>query len=85
MLERTHFRKPPWWVCRRSIKKRARLNCIHHLLQQFDYARFRSPPRVARSGNGTSTLPPGSAAQMLVRRSTSILRSMLERSRSGFR
>ena len=27
-------------------KKRARLNCIHHLLQQFEYSEVRKPPIV---------------------------------------
>jgi len=35
MLERTHISEAPWWVVQAVDKKRARLNCIHHLLQQF--------------------------------------------------
>jgi len=38
MLERTHIDEAPWWVVQAVDKKRARLNCIHHLLQQFAYA-----------------------------------------------
>ncbi|MCK6424631.1 MAG: polyphosphate kinase 2 [Burkholderiaceae bacterium] len=37
MLERTHIPEAPWWVVQAVDKKRARLNCIHHLLGQFDY------------------------------------------------
>ncbi|HEY4037533.1 MAG TPA: polyphosphate kinase 2, partial [Burkholderiaceae bacterium] len=37
MLERTHIPEAPWWVVQAVDKKRARLNCIHHLLRQFDY------------------------------------------------
>jgi len=37
MLERTHIPEAPWWVVQAVDKKRARLNCIHHLLEQFDY------------------------------------------------
>jgi polyphosphate kinase len=37
MLERTHIAEAPWWVVQAVDKKRARLNCIHHLLGQFDY------------------------------------------------
>jgi polyphosphate kinase 2 len=37
MLERTHIPEAPWWVVQAVDKKRARLNCIHHLLAQFDY------------------------------------------------
>ncbi|CAG9169726.1 polyphosphate kinase 2 [Cupriavidus pampae] len=37
MLERTHIAEAPWWVVQAVDKKRARLNCIHHLLQQMPY------------------------------------------------
>jgi len=37
MLERTHIPEAPWWVVEGVDKKRARLNCIHHLLQQVPY------------------------------------------------
>ena len=37
MLERTHIPEARWWVVQAVNKKRARLNCIHHLLQQFSY------------------------------------------------
>jgi polyphosphate kinase 2 len=37
MLERTHLPEAPWWVVQAVDKKTARLNCIHHLLEQFDY------------------------------------------------
>jgi len=37
MLERTHIPEAPWWVVHAVDKKRARLNCISHLLSQFDY------------------------------------------------
>lgn len=37
MLERTHIPEAPWWVVQAVDKKRARLNCIQHLLDQFDY------------------------------------------------
>jgi polyphosphate kinase 2 len=37
MLERTHIPEAPWWVVQAVDKKRARLNCIRHLLDQFDY------------------------------------------------
>jgi len=43
MLERTHISEAPWWVVQAVDKKRARLNCIHHLLQQFDYAEVERP------------------------------------------
>ncbi|HYW56603.1 MAG TPA: polyphosphate kinase 2 [Polaromonas sp.] len=37
MLERTHIPEAPWWVVQAVDKKKARLNCIHHLLQQMPY------------------------------------------------
>jgi polyphosphate kinase len=37
MLERTHIPEAPWWVVEGVDKKRARLNCIAHLLTQIDY------------------------------------------------
>jgi polyphosphate kinase len=37
MLERTHIPEARWWVVEGVDKKKARLNCIHHLLQQVPY------------------------------------------------
>jgi polyphosphate kinase 2 len=37
MLERTHISEAPWWIVEAVDKKRARLNCIAHLLAQFPY------------------------------------------------
>ena len=37
MLQRTHIPEAPWWVVPAVDKKRARLNCIHHLLSQVAY------------------------------------------------
>ena len=37
MLERTHIPEAPWWVVEAVDKKRARLNCIAHLLDQVPY------------------------------------------------
>ncbi|MBV8187265.1 MAG: polyphosphate kinase 2 [Alphaproteobacteria bacterium] len=37
MLARTHISEAPWWVVEGNNKRRARLNCIHHLLQQVPY------------------------------------------------
>ncbi|MFG6416429.1 polyphosphate kinase 2 [Roseateles sp. DC23W] len=37
MLERTHTPESPWWVVKADDKKRARLNCISHLLSQMPY------------------------------------------------
>ncbi|WP_265090474.1 polyphosphate kinase 2 [Psychrobacter fulvigenes] len=37
MFERTHIPEAPWWVVEGNNKKRARLNCIAHLLDQIPY------------------------------------------------
>src|SRR4029077_8121305 len=34
MLERTHIAEARWWIVEANDKRRARLNCIHHLLAQ---------------------------------------------------
>ncbi len=43
MLERTHIPEAPWWVVPADDKKKARLNCIHHLLSQFNYFEIEHP------------------------------------------
>jgi polyphosphate kinase 2 len=44
MLARTHIAEAPWWVVQAVDKKRARLNCIHHLLTQLPYVeKVRAP------------------------------------------
>ena len=37
MLERTSIPEAPWWIVEADDKKKARLNCIHHLLSQIPY------------------------------------------------
>jgi polyphosphate kinase len=44
MLERTHIPEAPWWVVEAVDKKRARLNCIHHLLSQIPYREVEREP-----------------------------------------
>jgi len=51
MLEHTHIPEAPWWVVEAVDKKKARLNCIAHLLDQIPYgdvpkAPVRLPARV---------------------------------------
>jgi polyphosphate kinase 2 len=51
MFERTHIPEARWWVIDGNDKKRARLNCIAHLLSQFPYGdvehpQVALPPRV---------------------------------------
>ena len=43
MLERTHIPEAPWWVVQADDKKKARLNCIHHLLSQIPYGEIEYP------------------------------------------
>ncbi len=43
MLERTHIKEAPWWVVQADDKKKARLNCIHHLLNQMPYEEVQHP------------------------------------------
>jgi polyphosphate kinase 2 len=43
MLERSHIPEARWWVVHAVDKKRARLNCIDHLLKQFPYAEVHRP------------------------------------------
>jgi polyphosphate kinase 2 len=46
MLARTHIPEARWWVVEGNDKKRARLNCIHHLLQQIPYRDVTQEPIV---------------------------------------
>ena len=46
MLERTHIAEAPWWVVQAVDKKKARLNCIAHLLSQLPYQEVPHPPVV---------------------------------------
>jgi polyphosphate kinase 2 len=43
MLERTHIPEAPWWVVQAVDKKRARLNCIAHLLSLLPYHEIVKP------------------------------------------
>ena len=44
MLERTNIPEARWWIVEGVNKKQARLNCIHHLLQQVPYKAVRHTP-----------------------------------------
>jgi len=44
MLDRTHIPEAPWWVVQAVDKKKARLNCISHLLGQMPYHEVAHPP-----------------------------------------
>jgi polyphosphate kinase 2 len=46
MLERSHIPESPWWVVLGDDKKRARLNCMQHLLSQVPYQEVAHQPVV---------------------------------------
>lgn len=55
MFEYTDTRESPWYVVNADDKKRARLNCISHILERIDYedvlpAPMTLPPRAAQGG-----------------------------------
>jgi polyphosphate kinase len=63
MLERTHIPEAPWWIVEAVDKKRARLNCIHHLLSQLPYNEVKHapvvlPPRVRNPEYHRGPIPP---------------------------
>jgi len=67
MLERTHSPDSRWWVVQAVDKKTARLNCIHHLLEQFDYGEIEReavvlPARIRNEDYARQAVP----ADMLV-------------------
>ena len=62
MLERTHIPEAPWYVVHAVDKKKARLNCIHHLLEQVQYQEVPHtevvlPPRERKKGYRRSPTP----------------------------
>jgi hypothetical protein len=62
MFERTNIPEAPWWIVEGNDKKRARLNCIHNLLDQFDYTEIHHddvtlPDRVFNPNYERQTLP----------------------------
>ncbi len=63
MLERTNIDEAPWYVVEGNDKKRARLNCIDHLLAQFPYEdvpheEIALPDRVFNPTYERAVLPP---------------------------
>ena len=43
MLEKTHTKNSPWWIIDGNDKKKARINCIAHLLSQIPYQEVDHP------------------------------------------
>jgi polyphosphate kinase 2 len=63
MLERTHIPEAPWWIVQGVDKKAARLNCIHHLLDQIPYEEVQQdavelPARVRNEDYIRQPVPP---------------------------
>ncbi|ANW23776.1 polyphosphate kinase 2 [Vibrio coralliilyticus] len=54
MFAYTDTKQCPWWVVPSDDKKRARLNCINHLLEQIDYQEITYPeislPELSKEG-----------------------------------
>src|SRR5258708_24386233 len=62
MLNRTHITQAPWWIVEAVEKKRARLNCIAHLLGQIPYQEISHqeivlPPRVHNPDSHPAPIP----------------------------
>ena len=62
MFARTNIPEAPWYIVEGNDKKRARLNCIDHLLQQIPYATCRTqeitlPDRVFNPDYERQVLP----------------------------
>ncbi|WLS77710.1 polyphosphate kinase 2 [Erwinia pyri] len=62
MLARTHIAEAPWWVVQGVDKKKARLNCISHLLRQVPYEEAEEkkidlPPRERNEDYRRSPVP----------------------------
>lgn len=63
MLERSHIPEAPWWIVQADNKKKARLNCIEHLLKQIPYETIEKPlvelpPRVHNADYIRNPVPP---------------------------
>lgn len=63
MFARTNIPESPWFIVEGNDKKRARLNCIHHLLEQIPYQGLHHEPvelpeRVFNPDYERDTLPP---------------------------
>jgi len=61
-FKRTNFTFAPWWIVPGNNKKQARLNCIHHLLQQIPYHPVEKeevllPERVHNEGYRRNAVP----------------------------
>ncbi len=63
MLEKTHTKTSPWWIIDGNDKKKARINCISHLLsliphQEVEHAHVELPERVHNPDYIRGPIPP---------------------------
>ena len=67
MFAHTDIKQAPWYVVEADIKKRARLNCISHLLSQFSYEDLTPEPiKLPPRTEGTGYIRPPKEDQNLV-------------------
>jgi len=64
MLKRTNIPEAPWWIVEAVDKKRARLNCIDHLLSQIPYQEIphksiKLPARIHHAKYKRASIPEG--------------------------
>jgi polyphosphate kinase 2 len=67
MFAHTDIDESPWWVVPSDHKKSARLNCISHLLSQFDYKDvIPKPPALGKRPKARDLVRPPMEAQRIV-------------------
>jgi polyphosphate kinase 2 (PPK2 family) len=67
MLTRTHIPEARWWIIPAVDKKKARLNCLQHLLSQFPYeASPHEPVHLPAREPGTGYRANPSPAELIV-------------------
>lgn len=58
MIDNTDSEHAPWYRVNADDKKKARLNCISHLLSQIDYDQMEwSPPEISRRFERPENVP----------------------------
>ena len=63
MLVRTHIPEARWWIVEGDDKRRARLNCIHHMLRQIPYGEVPHDPVTLPEREFTATYLRGPIAK----------------------
>jgi polyphosphate kinase 2 (PPK2 family) len=67
MLEHTHIAEAPWHVVEAVDKKRARLNCIAHLLEQIPYQEVTHDPGGSAGAGSQSGISAAADSARIVR------------------